>query len=63
MADIPESSNRNIDGNPPNPYAPPNVNDITGILANLARGQIAMQETMRQFIQTIKNGASAQSGQ
>ena len=62
MADNPESSNRNAGnaGNLPNPSAPP---DLAGIMTNLAQGQTAMQETMRQLIQTFHGGAPAHSGQ
>ena len=61
MVNNPKSSNRNA-GNPPNPSAPPNVQDLAGIMANLAQGQTAMQETMRQVIQTIHGGAPTHSG-
>ena len=61
MADIPEPSNRNA-GSPPNPSAPPNIPDLAGIMTNLAQGQIAMQETMRQLIQTLHGGVPTHSG-
>ena len=62
MADNPESNNRNAGnaGNPPNPSAPP---DMAGIMTNPAQGQTAMQDTMRQLIQTLHGDAPARSGQ
>ena len=62
MAYNPESSNRNAGniGNLPNPSTPP---DLAGIMTNLAQGQTAMQESMRQLIQTLQGGAPTYSGQ
>ena len=61
MADNPESSNRNAGnaGNPPNPSRPP---DLAGIMTNLAQGQTAMKDTMRQLIQTLHGGEPTRSG-
>jgi len=60
MADIPESSLRN-DGISPVPSAPPAANELTKILARLARGQEAIQDTIRQLVQTLQAGAHALS--
>ena len=58
MTDILDSSARN-DGNSPILLAPPTNNDLTGILASLAKGHEAMQDTIRQLAHTLQVGSLA----